>query len=241
MSSGISRILLNECKWIPESYGLGYYIFEIRINMRSNSYIIKRRYTDLERLNNHFINTAKGCRLPILPEKNIWINFSLHNNSIIEDRKLQIQEFIDFIINHKKLSLNPYFEKFIANDSIFTKEDANNKDSNFLSKVISYLPSNLLFNTKKNSIISEKDFIYNINDKLYFQRFSKGLKEVITQFEEYLKINLNKTDSIHKIKTYSLAISKFSETKFKAKDSLVVVVVSLKGNIFISSFSFEEK
>jgi hypothetical protein len=220
MSSGIIELIINEYEWISESYGLGFYIFNIRVNIKSNPYTIKRRFSDIEWLNKNIIRYSKGCRLPKLPEKTLWVNISIHKDNIVKTRKLQIQEYLDFIINHKYLSLNPYFEKFIANTNILIKDDTDEKSSIF-NKIVNYFPSNFFFKFSKTSV-NQEDSIYDNNDKLYFQRLSKGINEIIKQYEEYYKININKTDSLHKIKTFSLAISKFSETKFQTKDNSII-------------------
>jgi hypothetical protein len=98
----------------------GYYEFEIIIKKFFKSQCtdrkIYRRYSDIEWLQEGLLKLNPGCRIQQLPEKSVWCNLNVNNNQMLENRKKHIEEYLNYINNHKYLSQNPYYTLFIIHD-----------------------------------------------------------------------------------------------------------------------------
>jgi len=78
-----------------------------------------------------------------MPEKSIWYNLCVNNDYYLEKRKKKIEEYLNYINNHKYLSQNPIFEIFFTNEFDYYKSELM-KNSNFYDKIISiknYFPN----------------------------------------------------------------------------------------------------
>ena len=62
---------------------------------------------DLEKFN-------PGCRIPELPEKNYKTNY-VENKEFLEKRKMAIQKYLQYVINHSHLRKNSSFVHFLSN------------------------------------------------------------------------------------------------------------------------------
>lgn len=200
-------IKVNSFKWNSESYGLGYYTFEINVTMNKEENIIRRRYSEIEWLNQMLIITSAGCLIPKLPEKSLWTNFTYHSDELINDRKNKIEEYLIQITKHKYLVLNEYFLKFIKKGFDINKEEVQKKTSYFSS----FKSMIGMGGSKSNTSISCK--FYDQKDKEYIQRLAKGINEILKSYEKYLKINITKVDSIFKIKNISNNLKTFYNKK----------------------------
>lgn len=123
----------------------GYYEFEIAIKSSFYNHDLKiyRRYSDIEWLHEGLIKYNPGCRIPQLPEKSIWCNLNVNNNQVLEKRRMQIENYLNYINKHKYLSQNTYYKLFISNDFDKSKLENNNKQSSFYDKITGlkdYLP-----------------------------------------------------------------------------------------------------
>lgn len=134
-----------------------------------------------------------GCRIPVLPEKTIWANLSINNNSMLEQRKKLIEEYLNYISHHQYLRQNAFFVKFISAE--YNRKEYSQK--NFIERLYnmkSYLPN--LFN-------SEKTFCYTTDSNAVIQkerdnliRLYKGLNELNCAMEEYKRLNEEQSNSM---------------------------------------------
>ena len=207
MSTGLSELNVKNYNWKSESYGLGYYEFEIEVKINTQSYTIFRRFSEIEWLHEMINLTAAGSRLPQLPEKNMWTNFGYHADNLIKERKSQIDRYLNSIKAHKYLSSNKCFVKFIGQE-FDKKSEIQNKRSFFGSfkSMIGYPSSSTTSNIKNNKYYKEED-------KSNIQRLANGVREIVKATDDYLKINMNKANSLNKIKEISTSIRKFVNTR----------------------------
>ncbi len=79
--------------------GMKLLILEIIMkNIMMNTYkTIYRRFSDLERLHEGLLNYNPGCRIHLMPEKSIWTNLNVNSNKILEKRRKQIEEYLNYI------------------------------------------------------------------------------------------------------------------------------------------------
>ena len=106
---------------------------------------IKIRYSDLEILNDGLIRYNPGCRIPPLPEKSVWCNLYVNNDSHLGKRKRQIEEYLNYIHLHKYLSQNQIYLIFLSDDFEQYKNDYNKKntfyDKIYSIKIKTYIPN----------------------------------------------------------------------------------------------------
>lgn len=162
------EILVMGFKWVQKLFITGHYVFEIKIIERKSAKerLIERRFSEMEWLNKNLIKTDPGCRIPFLPEKNVWCKLNLNNEAELEIRKEKIQAYLTYINHHKYLSKNPYFQIFLSDsfkvsdneildeNQKISKIDNQKKESGkgFLSggksifkKMAYYMPTNIPF------------------------------------------------------------------------------------------------
>jgi hypothetical protein len=84
-----------------------------------------------------------GCRIPPIPEKSIWCNFYVNNDYSLEKRKKQIEDYLNYINNHRYLNQNPIFLIFLSDDFERYKTDYNNKSTIYdkLNSFKKYFPN----------------------------------------------------------------------------------------------------
>lgn len=124
-----------------------------------------------------------GCRLPALPEKSIWCNLYINNDMQLDKRKTQIENYLQYIANHKHLKTNPIFMLFIS-DRFEKYKESLNKESSKLQKHIEYvkslLPEILKSSSLNKYLDNEENFIKQIDkEKDNFDRLEKGISECI--------------------------------------------------------------
>ena len=201
----MSKIKVYDFVWKWDLFGLkGHYLFKIKINLSENTQqIIERRFSQIESLYESLIESNPGCRIPKLPEKSVWLNLAVNSENEVKKRQNEIEDFLNYVSQHKYLSQNPTFLKFISNDLTDSSSLKNNNDDKktnkgIFSKVSSF--SNSLYNyylgNKKQdskqgfSIIKDNDTLN--EERENFLRLSKGLKEMTKTLEEHIEINENK-------------------------------------------------
>ncbi len=199
------KISVKKYKWISESYGLGYYDFEIEVITNNEQYPIYRRFSEIEYLNELLLLTSPGCLIPPLPEKNMMTNFSYHSEEFMKERMNQIDFYLNKLMRHSHLSYNKHFQTFIANRTFDKRKELESKKSLFSS-------FKNMFGLSKGSKLetSDKIVFYDKEDKENIQRLAKGVKEILNSYENYFQINSNKRDSLNGIRNLSNDINKFS-------------------------------
>lgn len=76
---------------------------------------IYRRFSDIELLHEGLINSLPGCLIPPLPSKSFWMNvYASNNESNVQLRKKQIEDYLMHIISHKYLSVSHIFQLFLS-------------------------------------------------------------------------------------------------------------------------------
>lgn len=186
----------------------GYYQFEIVI--RNNSSLsqertIHRRFSEIEWLHEGLLKHNPGCLIPNLLEKNIWCNLSVNNSLELEKRKQKIEVYLNYIINHKYLSSNPCFLKFISDNysSEMIKEDKSSTSSsglfNALYGISNYIPYLNTINkskTKQVKYIEDNSSVLLI-EKENFMRLKVGLESLMENLREHISINEEKVKSLN--------------------------------------------
>ena len=147
----MSKIKVYDFVWKWDLFGLkGHYLFKIKINLSENTQqIIERRFSQIESLYESLIESNPGCRIPKLPEKSVWLNLAVNSENEVKKRQNEIEDFLNYVSQHKYLSQNPTFLKFISNDLTDSSSLKNNNDDKktnkgIFSKVSSF--SNSLYN-----------------------------------------------------------------------------------------------
>ncbi len=97
----------------------------------------------MEILHDGLLKLNPGCRIPNLPEKSIWCNLYLNNDNALEKRKNLIENYLQYIMNHKFLKNNSVFKIFLSeemeNYKSFLNKNKKENDTN----------TNILFNYLK--------------------------------------------------------------------------------------------
>lgn len=201
----------------------GHYQFQILIKYlsKNSEKTIYRRFSDIEWLHDGLLKYNPGSRIPNLPEKNIWANLSVNNDQILEKRRKHIEEYLNYISNHKFLNLNPNFEIFISEN--YDKSKGENNGSTFYEKMTTMGSS--ITTIFKSQTMKGLTFIEN-NEKLdgdreNLVRLLKAIQELNINMKDYVKINEEKLDAIKNlmisnknIESYSLDYEdNFSESK----------------------------
>ena len=129
------KIQVKSYKWINESITFGYYEFEIckQSEGKGEDVIFKRRFSEIEWLHNNLLKMCAGCKVYALPEKNFFTNTLLRNESIMIQRKDQIQKYLNYLNNHKFLSKNKHFIEFFSKKFETNRNDIQNNRSYFQS------------------------------------------------------------------------------------------------------------
>jgi hypothetical protein len=179
----------------------GHYEFEIIIkNLTKNSErTIYRRFSDIEWLHEGLLKYNPGCRIPILPEKNLWANINVNNSQLLEKRRKHIEEYLNYINNHKYLRLNPNFQIFISNDFEKNKNEISHKG--FLEKFsnISSIIPTMLKTHKMKGLSTIEDNKKLDKDRENLVRLLKATNELNLNMKEYVRINEEKTEAIKNI------------------------------------------
>jgi hypothetical protein len=179
----------------------GHYEFEILIpplnKNKSDEKTIYRRYSDIEWLHEGLLKFNPGCRIMNLPEKSFWANLNFNNTQLIEKRKNQIEDYLNYIYKHNYLSLNPNFQIFISEDFEKIKNE-NIKTISTYEKFVNIsniIPS--VFKSQKVkglSAIEDNSKIEKERENLI--RLLKAINDLYLNMEEYIKYNEVKTDAI---------------------------------------------
>jgi len=182
----------------------GHYEFEIIIkNLTKNSErTIYRRFSDIEWLHEGLLKFNPGCRIPILPVKNLWANINVNNSQLLEKRRKHIEEYLNYINIHKYLRLNPNFQIFISNDFEKNKNEISHKG--FLdqfSSISSMIPSmqSMLKTQKMKGLSTIEDNKKLDKDRENLVRLLKATNQIGLNMKEYVRINEEKTEAIKNI------------------------------------------
>ncbi len=199
----MSKIKVYDFEWKWDYYGIkGHYLFKIKINSLENSQEIERRFSQIESLYELLIKLNPGCRIPKLPEKSVWLNLAVNSENEVKKRQNEIEDFLNYVSQHKYLSQNPYYLEFISSNlsdssSLKNSIEDKKKSKGIISKVSSF--SNSLYNYFGNKKQDSKQSFSvikgnnNLNEEREnFLRLSKGLKEMTKTLEEHIEINENK-------------------------------------------------
>ena len=150
----IKSIIINDYKPLSSSMINNHYYFEINIEYEDNEKndIIKKRYSEIEKLYKKLILKYPGCRIPKFPIKSFLMN--IHVN---EDEKkeiiIKIQNFLNHIINHKILKEKKIVKDFFNNNKI--ENDIQNSD--FEIKKISNENNNNNNNNNNNEDLNKSE------------------------------------------------------------------------------------
>lgn len=197
-----NKINVRKYTWVSESYGFGgYYEFEIEIPEHKEP--IRRRYSEIEWLHQKLLLTSPGCKIPYLPEKNLWMNFFSHSDVVVKERKDQISNYLNTIMNHDKLSSNEFFQRFISKD--FDKKQEIQEKRSFFSSA-----KQMLGFGGKNAPLYTKEKLYKEDDKRNLQRLAQGIKDILKALEDHHATMNQKNDAIYKIREISKNMQKFS-------------------------------
>jgi hypothetical protein len=205
----------------------GYYEFEIVLTpvgekqLGKDSKTIYRRFSDIEWLHEGLLKYNPGCKIPLLPEKNIWSNLNVNNDAFLEKRRLNIEEYLNYISKHKFLSLNPNYLNFISNDFDSKKGEQNKTvTSSFydnLSNLTSFLP---IFKQNKmkglRTIESDESLE---SERKNFVRLLKAISDLNINITEYMKINSEKGEAMKNIVMSSKNL-KYSSLEFKEDEQI---------------------
>lgn len=152
MMNKFKDIEVSSFQLINENLVSGYYQFCIEAYYKNEggNKLVKRRYKEIEWLHNCLLKEELGCKILDFPEKDILANITLVNSSRIEDRKTNFSYLLKYILNHKYLSLNKNFEKFLTLDNLNVENEELNSKS-LVSKTYSVLNTgfNYMFSGKK--------------------------------------------------------------------------------------------
>jgi hypothetical protein len=180
----------------------GHYEFEIIIkNLSKNSEkTIYRRFSDIEWLHEGLMKFNPGCRISKLPEKNMWANINVNNSQLLEKRRKLIEEYLNYLNNHKYLKLNPNFQIFISNDFEKNKNESGNKSTIMekFSHISSMIPS-MLKTQKMKGLSTIEDNKKLDKDRENLVRLLKATNELNMNMKEYVRINEEKTEAIKNI------------------------------------------
>lgn len=136
-----NKIKVRKYEWIDESLTFGYYAFEI--SKISDTYpitdnVYSRRFSEIEWLHSNLIKTAAGCKILSLPEKNLLINYR-KNDSLIKDRRDQIELYLNYVNNHKFLSQNKFFKVFFDNEYFEKQKEEIQSKRSYIQSIKDYI------------------------------------------------------------------------------------------------------
>jgi len=213
-----NKIQVKNKTWVQESLTFGYYEFEISrqtINKKGHfeEIIFKRRFSEIEWLHNNLLKYASGCKIPNLPEKNFMTNL-IKNDSLINQRKQQIESYLNYLNNHRFLSQHDFFIKFFSQGFEKERSDIQSKRSYFQS-VKDYLG----YSSQGGSKVMEYDEFYE-KEKFSIQRLTNGVRETAKTIEDYKQVFWKKNSSITKIRELMEKIETFSEGNSQVNSKL---------------------
>ncbi len=193
----------------------GHYEFEILIkNYKSNNISEKtifRRYSDIEWLHEGLIKHNPGCRILNLPEKSFWANLNVNNIQLLEKRRKQIEEYLNYINSHNYLSINPYYLLFLSEEFDKNKNE-NIKKTSFYDKFVNLTSSiPTVFKTPKMkglSVIEGDDKLEKERQNLV--RLLKAVVDLKKYMQEYIRINEEKTEAIKNLHFSAKNLNYFS-------------------------------
>lgn len=145
--SSRSEIYIKNYVWRSAYLVTGHYEFEILVrsiyeDSQVKEKIYYRRFSEIEWLHNILLETNPGCRVPSLPEKTIWTNLGVNNDTFLDKRKKDVEVYLNYINSHKYLSKNPYYQEFISDlfDKSRKAEIQNTKKLSIMEIVRNTLP-----------------------------------------------------------------------------------------------------
>lgn len=183
----------------------GHYEFEIIVRKfmgKKNNYdekTIYRRFSDIEWLHDGLLKYNPGCRIPPLPEKNIWCNLNVNNNSMLEKRRKHIEEYLNYINSHKYLSQNPHYVTFLIEDFEKIRAESDTKTSilNRISNMANHFP--MFKQVKMKGLSTIEDNMKLEKERENLVRLAKATDFLFINMKEYIKINEEKTEAIKSI------------------------------------------
>ena len=209
-------IVITNYEWKKSLIVAGHYEFIIKITDEEGvERTITRRFSHIEKLQEGLIKYDPGCFIPAIPEKSIWYNICVSNQSKAESRKQALEKYLNYIYNHKYLSENPVFKKFLSDDFPIkgkgedTQEiQAGNPSENpgVVNKVIGLASKSMsyfgIFQGKSDKIsasyvrkFGEGDYD---SENEMFCRLSKGLSDILATMKKNIEINESKNISLNK-------------------------------------------
>jgi hypothetical protein len=84
----------------------------------SHNYTLTRRFNDIQWLHENLLKANPGCKLPVPPEKNIWLKLVVGGKTQIEERIRLIETYLNELANHKVLRKDDSFRKFTFDEFI---------------------------------------------------------------------------------------------------------------------------
>ena len=221
-----SNIKIITYIWKSKMLISGYYEFEIlftKKDINKNKMLIQRTiyrsYHDIEILYQGLVTYNPGCLIPKIPEKSFWEK----NNEIVEERKIQLENYLGYICKHIYLSKNPIFLIFISDEfERYREKIKDNNESYSLYSLIKFgfnesykYSKDLIFNRLLSSSSSNNESYKEDpnskiemsdkrlrDEKLRLEKIIKGTENFITALNEEITSVLEKIESmknLHKI------------------------------------------
>jgi hypothetical protein len=136
-----NKIKVRKYEWVSDSIPFGYYVFEI--SKISDTYpivetVYTRRFSEIEWLHNNLLKSAAGCKIPYIPEKNLLVNY-IKSDSVIKDRRDQIEAYLNYVNNHKFLSQNKFFKLFFDNHNFEKQKEEIQSKRSYIQSFKNYL------------------------------------------------------------------------------------------------------
>ncbi len=177
----------------------GHYEFEIVIKNLANfsEKTIYRRFSDIEWLHEGLVKFNPGCRIPIIPEKNMWANLNVNNDQLLEKRRKLIEEYLNYINRHIFLSINQNYLVFLSDDFEKNRNDNMKKPTLYeqFTNLTQKIPS--MFKAEKMKGLHTIDDNKKLEkDRENLVRLLKAVIDLKLNMLEFLKIHEEKTESI---------------------------------------------
>ena len=222
-----SNIKIITYIWKSKMLISGYYEFEIlftKKDINKNKMLtqrtIYRSYHDIEILYQGLITYNPGCLIPKIPEKSFWEK----NNEVVEERKIQLENYLGYICKHIYLSKNPIFLIFISDEfERYREKIKDNNESYSLYSLIKFgfnesykYSKDLIFNKLLSSSSSNNESYkedpnskIEISDKrlrdekLRLEKIIKGTENFITALNEEITSVSEKIESMKNLNKIS--------------------------------------
>lgn len=111
----ISKITVEPPKLIGRGWfgSASYYVYPITTVINEQTFKVNRRFSDLDWMHNRFVAKYKGFLIPPRPDKRF-----IHNSDdrFIEERRDQIEKYLNITLNSQILSESPTFRVFTQID-----------------------------------------------------------------------------------------------------------------------------